>query len=184
MLDAARELFIAQGYDATTTKDICARAGVAERLLFSNFGGKGGLFDAAVVTPFSELVAGYVSAWQEDPQHSTIEERVSSFVDGLFELARQNRTVLLALVTRRANNADPQAAALDHLAQTLQSMDAVDPALPNLDTPASIAAAAGMVFGVALLDDMLFPAGRRRPGRDRLKHEITQMILNGILHRG
>jgi len=40
LLGAARELFTANGYDATSTRDICTRAGVARNLLFSNFENK------------------------------------------------------------------------------------------------------------------------------------------------
>jgi len=40
-----------------------------------------------------------------------------------------------------------------------------------------------MVVGVAILDDMLFSTGVRRPGRARLIAELTNMILHGVAHR-
>jgi AcrR family transcriptional regulator len=40
ILQAARELFLDQGFQATTTKQICERADVSEPLLFTNFGTK------------------------------------------------------------------------------------------------------------------------------------------------
>ncbi|SDP58887.1 DNA-binding transcriptional regulator, AcrR family [Pedococcus dokdonensis] len=41
--DAAKELFIANGYQGTTLKDVAARAGVGERTLYDSFGNKLGL---------------------------------------------------------------------------------------------------------------------------------------------
>jgi AcrR family transcriptional regulator len=41
--DAARELFIAKGYQATTLKDVAERGGVGERTLYDSFGNKLGL---------------------------------------------------------------------------------------------------------------------------------------------
>jgi hypothetical protein len=43
LLDAARELFLAHGYEQTYTKDIAQKAGVAEKVLFSNFESKAGI---------------------------------------------------------------------------------------------------------------------------------------------
>jgi AcrR family transcriptional regulator len=43
ILDAARDLFIAQGYAATTMTDVAARAGVAVATANAAFGGKAGL---------------------------------------------------------------------------------------------------------------------------------------------
>lgn len=44
LLAAARELFISQGFDGTTTKQIAIRSGVSEGILFHQFGSKVGLF--------------------------------------------------------------------------------------------------------------------------------------------
>src|SRR5581483_11019700 len=94
LLDAARELFVARGYEATTTKDIAARAGVSERLLFSNFGSKAELFDVAITAPFAEVIAEYVASWERDAPSLTPETRIAAFVEGVYEVARQNRAIL------------------------------------------------------------------------------------------
>jgi AcrR family transcriptional regulator len=180
LLDAARELFLAHGYDATTTRDICVRSGVAEAQLFSNFGSKDGIFDAAFVTPFAELVDRYVAAWTGAAPDSTAEERVAMFVNGLYDLASRHRTILLACVNRRVTNgATGRSDILDHLARTLHEMDTIQ--VPGLDVPAAIVAAAGMVLGVVLLDDMLTPIGQRRIGRARITDQMTQLIVHGAL---
>jgi AcrR family transcriptional regulator len=181
LIEAARELFLERGYDATTTREICDRADVAETQLFSNFGSKDGIFDAAFVEPFAELVNRYVASWAETASEAGVEERVSMFVNGLFDLASDNRTILLAAVGRRASHGGSGPSdMLDHLAQTFTQIDTIH--LPGVDTPAATAAAAGMVFGVVLLDDMLFAGERLRRDRDRLTTQMTKMIVHGVLH--
>jgi AcrR family transcriptional regulator len=91
---AARELFDERGYDGTTTKDIAERAGVYERLVYTNFGSKAGLFDAAVVEPLSLLVAVYLEGWNDHPEDTTPEQRIDRLVRGLFEFALKNRDAL------------------------------------------------------------------------------------------
>jgi AcrR family transcriptional regulator len=182
LLAAARELFLANGYEATYAKHIAERAVVAEKVLFANFGSKAGLFDAAFVEPFADLVDRYVAAWGEEDGSSAIEERISTFVTALYELAHENRTVLRH--AQRREGSDAHREIVRHLARTIQSVMRVEQhELPGVDQNASLIAVAGMVFGVVLLDDMLTPPGTRRLSRRRMETEITQLILHGVLHR-
>lgn len=48
LLKAARDLFVEQGFEATTTKQIAEQAGVSEGILFHQFGSKVGLFSKLV----------------------------------------------------------------------------------------------------------------------------------------
>src|SRR5438128_377595 len=70
LLEAARDLFRSEGYEATTTRQIAERAGVSEPLLFSNFGSKAGLFEAAVLTPIADFVTDYAASFSDhDADH-------------------------------------------------------------------------------------------------------------------
>jgi len=185
LLDAARELFLANGYDATSTRQIAARAGVAEKVLFGNFASKAGIFDAAFVEPFAELADRYVATWDRDASTSTIAERISSFVSRLYDLAHQYRTVLRgALARQAADDSDAHSEIVQHLARTIQSLMRIEQQeLPEVDQNAAVIATSGMVFGVVLLDEMLTPQRQRRPSRKRLEAEMTKLILHGVLHR-
>lgn len=100
VLDAARELFTEQGYEDTTTRQVAHKAGVLEHLIFRNFTNKAGLFDAAVVTPLADLVADYAARWDRDGASSTPEERIAGFIEGLFDLASSNRSLLVTILAR------------------------------------------------------------------------------------
>jgi AcrR family transcriptional regulator len=61
LLQAASELFTERGFSATTVRDVAARAGANQALLFRYFGSKQELF-AAVLTRNSEQVIAELSA--------------------------------------------------------------------------------------------------------------------------
>lgn len=184
LVEAARELFLAQGYEATYTKDIAAKAVVAEKVLYANFTSKAGIFDAAFTEPFAQLADRYIAQWQ-DNDASTTEERIDGFVTGLFELAHRNRAVLRSVLGRQTSDGgDTGPKIIHHVARAIHSLNRIDQAqLAGVDQDAARIAVAGMVFGVVLLDDMLTPPGKRRPSRQRLQTEMTSLILHGVLDR-
>jgi AcrR family transcriptional regulator len=57
LVDAARDVYRHSGLAGARTKDIAARAGVAEGLIFKYFESKDGLFQAAVLERLEEVVA-------------------------------------------------------------------------------------------------------------------------------
>jgi AcrR family transcriptional regulator len=185
LIEAARELFPAAGYDATTTREIAERAGVAEPLLFSNFGSKAGLFEAAVLNPIADFVAEYAGAWR-GMESELPEERADAFVRGLFELAQRNRAMLLSALIQRLSGGSAQGDdVLDRLAGALQGLSGVSnlDRYEDVDAPAAFTSVVGMVLGVALLDDLLFASRTRRPGRERLIAEMEKLILHGTTNR-
>jgi AcrR family transcriptional regulator len=184
ILRAAREKFLADGYEATTTKEIADRAGVNERLLFTNFGSKPGLFDAALVGPISEVITQYLEVKHADDV--PVEERLHVFIEGLYNIACDNRTVLRSVLgsTTGAGQDGPGSELFDHIGRTLhRSLERNGVSdYPEVDSTAAMIDLAGMVFGVALLDDMLIPRGTRRPSRARLLAEMNKMAAYRLLY--
>lgn len=184
ILRAAREKFLADGYEGTTTKEIADRAGVNERLLFTNFGSKPGLFDAALVGPISEVITQYLEV--KHAEDVPVEERLRVFIEGLYNIARDNRIVLRSLLGNTAGGGQdgPASELFEHIGRTLHrtlERNRVSD-YPEVDSPAAMVDLAGMVFGVALLDDLLIPRGTRRPSRARLLAEMNKMAAFRLLH--
>lgn len=185
ILVAARELFDERGYEGTTTKDVAERAGVYERLVYTNFESKAGLFDAAVVEPLSALVADYLEGWNEHPDDTTPEQRIDRLVRGLFEFALRNRDALRVVMSSlNAGGQRPGRDLPDLIARTLfSSLDiaAIGRDYEYLDPPAVVVTVAGMAFGVAMLDELLVPRDTPGPDRTRLADQMSAIAMYGVL---
>lgn len=184
ILAVARSLFDENGYQSTTTAQIAKEAEVSERLIFSHFGTKSELFHAAVIAPFGAVIGTYIESSASSTKNAPLADRVDFFVRGLYDLARQHRTALLtALEATSSTTRSPHDNVLDYLARLFQStmtLSADEEFREDYDEQASLATFVGMVFGVALLDDLIFPAQFKRPSRRRLLDEMRKTTLIGV----
>ncbi len=106
ILDSARELFSAHGFERTTIRAVALRAGVDPALVLHYFGSKDSLFLAAIELPFEpEAVLPHLVAGDVD----TLGERVARFVVGLLEDETARGRVLAVI---RAAASEPAAAQL------------------------------------------------------------------------
>ncbi|MGH9034190.1 MAG: TetR/AcrR family transcriptional regulator [Acidimicrobiia bacterium] len=192
LIDAARAAFAARGYSGTSTREIAEQAGVSETLIFRHFGSKGRLFDAAVLEPFDDLVGGFVETWQAQlgsPPHARAVIR--HFVEGLYELLRAHRALVLAVVAANAFERE----ALDNgqgdseLSQQLDVVAGiveaqVGPGGLGLNVPVTVRAVVAMVMAMAVLDDWLLPQGADAGvTAARLVDEMVFQALYGVAGR-
>jgi AcrR family transcriptional regulator len=191
LIDAARALFTEHGY-AATTKEIAARAEVSETLIFRRFGSKAELFRATVVEAFGEFVEEFVARWEADPVDAVIEDISTSYFEGLYRMARENRRLLRTLMTGSeiadATLREVSEAMSRHFANSLgrvQRVVRIGGAARGyrFDEPVSIAASAAMVISLAVYDDWFLPDECREVARDRLIREMVGMCVHGIAHR-
>jgi AcrR family transcriptional regulator len=189
LLEASRSLFAAKGYAGTSTRDIALTAGVSEALLFRHFGTKAKLFERAILDPINEFIRDYVEQWQARSAADHTSEGMSlAFVDGFYRLLSENRDLVLALVTAQAyesiqelNDATPLSRLLDEL-EGVAGREA-DLRGFKFDVQITVRLVAGMVMAMALLDEWLFPAGKRRPSRQRITNEMVAFMIHGLAHR-
>jgi AcrR family transcriptional regulator len=193
ILKASHHLFATQGYHATTTRQIAEEAGVGESVIFRNFGSKAELFETTVVGPFGEFVDSWATTWDAKTAAATDPADVAeAFVRGFYNLADEHKELLRTLMAARVNGADPGLAdvAARVGAKLASNLGVVRRVLLEhgaarefraVDGPVTAAVSVGAVLSLVLLDDWLFPAGQRRPGRARQIQEATQMLLYGVL---
>jgi AcrR family transcriptional regulator len=192
-LAAAHKLFGENGYRATTTKEICLLAGIAEPTLYRHFGSKAELFEMTVLEPFTEFVDGWITSWREFSAESSVQDLAESLVSGLFTLLRQDRKLFQELMEARAdpkNDLHGSAVAIStRIREGLRAVQEVgleiadERHLAHLDPPATITSVAAMVIGTVMLEDWIVPAGVRRPSQARMIHEMTMMVTHGITGR-
>jgi AcrR family transcriptional regulator len=95
LLGAARSVFAGKGYQAATTREIAARAGVAELTLFRHFTSKQGLFEALLeqVQPLHALEELMVRPGERPPV-----EELTAIGRRLVEFAAQNGELMRLLL--------------------------------------------------------------------------------------
>jgi AcrR family transcriptional regulator len=189
LLDAARELFARQDYRSTTTKEIAETAGVAEHLLFRNFGSKAALFREALVVPFTSFVDDFRKTWMSVvPEETNEEELAAQFVGRLYDLFVGHRGLVLTLWASDSMSEEELTEAgigdVDRALTVLGRIGAEGMDIRGMRSARSDLVArstVAMIAGMAAFRSTFF--GARRPSRKAIVAELTQAVLHGFLHR-
>jgi AcrR family transcriptional regulator len=190
LMATAEELFAAHGYAGTSTRDIAARSGVHESLIYRHFGTKQELFKRAVAEPFAGFVSEYIAVWRETPVMTrSFEALCSEFVAGIFDLLTQHRKLALALANARTYELDESVDASSPFGPLLAQLEEVANAevtarhFGPIDMPVLIRLIVGTVMSATMFDDWIFADQGRPPSRQRIINELTNLMIHGIAHR-
>jgi len=193
LLDAAQKLFAERGFAGASTREIAALAGVREALIFRHFGNKSGLFHAAVVEPFRNLIEEFVDRWEAEhlPRSLTTEELTGAWISALYTLMREHRELVVTLVAAHAfdgETAPDGEPFTDAFARPMDRMERFtrrELAGRGLtaDPTITVRALFGMVMSMAVLDDWFFSGVTRPPARARVIAQMTDVALHGIIGR-
>ncbi|WP_019873380.1 TetR/AcrR family transcriptional regulator [Sporichthya polymorpha] len=188
ILDAAQEAFSARGYAGTTTREVARIAGVSEALVYTQFGSKPGLFDAAVVGRYEAFVAEFTDSWERPllhPSSASRAEFVHSFVCSFFDFMSRNRELCLTYLEYHRHEVAGANRPVANFAAPLRRLEEAiaehgeELGLRDIDVQLTVRAIISMVLGLALHDEVLF-AGMRTPGRARLTWAVADLVLSGI----
>src|SRR5258705_8140511 len=97
ILDAARQTFAEKGYARATTRDIAARAAVAETLLFRKFESKAKLFAEAALQPLAQFIRDFAVEMAEILPLADPDATQRRVLEGLYKTASSQRGLLLTL---------------------------------------------------------------------------------------
>jgi AcrR family transcriptional regulator len=192
VLRAARELFDERGYEQVGTREIAGRADVTQALVFRHFGTKANLFVEAVYQPFYDFVTDYLRRWADQGHGSSSSVRDTEvFVSGLYRLLLDNRKLLAAL-TGQASGGSPElpvhaAAFLREVFDRLElevNLEARAQGNETMDAAYAVRFAFALVYGVAMLDEALFPPGQPRPDHASIAGQMAGFVLRGSIMRG
>ena len=193
LLDSARRLFAARGYAGASTREIATEAGVNEALIFRHFGNKVGLFRAAVVEPFRELIDDFVDEWEATyvSNSMTTEDLTGAWIHALHDLMREHRDLVVALIAANSFDAesDPEGGPLsDAFARPLERLERFtrrEMAGRGLAANPTVAVRAtfGMVLSMAVFDDWFFSGIARPPSGETIAREMTDLVVFGVAGR-
>ena len=181
LLAAARDLFLDNGFAATSTRQIAHHARVAESLLFHHFATKADLFTAAVVQP---LISTLSTFGADDHASAPLEQIVIDLYDRL----RAERAALDAVISSNIlqNPADNNTKAIQTELRRVFDRTAkhlVDVAAGKPDAALMARLIFGLAFSVAVLEDLLLAGLEPAPGRERLTTEMIRFALSGATRR-
>jgi AcrR family transcriptional regulator len=188
--EAALTLFAERGYGGTSTRDITARAGVAEPLLFRHFGSKSNLFEQAVIEPFSRFVKDYIAEiGQQSESAQEPNEAAVAYLSRLYDFCVENRQVAQAIFSAARHEdvaSELQLAVLDlndlfrRLEEIVRFQSTFHRGKPAKRPNLVVRLTFGMVMAVTVLDDWLFPPGVARPGRAEMILALVDYVVYGV----
>jgi AcrR family transcriptional regulator len=188
ILEAATAVFGRKGYDATTTDDIAAEAGVARSVMFRHYATKADLFRAAQLQPFIDLVTTFKASLEAEIDELWDEERLMrTVVEIVYDSFRAHRDGVLAIASRQGVDDELDRDAQQVLNQAFSDVVALSTAEnerrgwpPQENLELSIRMVIGMVASMSVLERLFVPQGRRRPSRNQLITQLTEVALHGI----
>lgn len=189
--DAARRLFAQKGYTGSTTREIAALAGVHEPRLYRRYGSKAGLFRAAVLVPFGEVISAYLNKWgAQVDEPAPLRELVEGFIDPLYRLLRGHRELAMALVQGNPLIPSPPDTSDDGAAWPAEIAEILQQLVPQLeiegarrglrvDASTTNIVVLGMVLGLALFDPVL-PTDAIDATPSQLSQAMVELVLHGV----
>lgn len=197
ILDSARTLFARKGYGVTSMREIAEDAGVYEPMIYRRFESKVGLFEAAVLEPLQRVISGYLSDWDSPDRHdsppSSTEDLVRSFMPPLYRLMREQRELILALMSAEEFHADEIggrdgsfSAGIRYFVDRMREhvgFEADRRPLPDLDPARALLISFGLVLGLSMLEGSVRPDHSDDLGGDALIEEIVKFTLYGVSAR-
>ena len=190
LVDSAVAAFAAFGYGGASTKEIARAAGTSETSIYRHFRSKAGLFSAAVVEPFSDLLDEYRSTFASQFDEPWDDDRLMrEFLTEFYTHLRERRQAVIALLAtagepEAAEAAEAVAGRLNEVFRALEGFAAERArrvggySAERADVWLRLLA--GMVMSVAVFDRWFVPAdwaGRS----DELVEVMADMVLHGIL---
>ena len=190
LLDAARDLFARQDYRSTTTREIAEAAGVAEHLLFRNFGSKASLFHEALVVPFTTFVDEFSETWKGVvPEETDEQDLARRFVAQLYDLFVEHRGLLMTLsASESATEEELTETGIAEVSGALAILGQISAegratrGMPSSQPDLAAHSTVAMIAGMAAFRSTLF--GPEQPTRDAIVDELTQSALYGFVNRG
>jgi AcrR family transcriptional regulator len=192
LLDAAQELFAANGFRGTSTREIANKAGVAEVLLFRNFGSKADLYSAAVVLPLTRFIDEWLEVDAAEWRPDRAEHQQRLFMARLYDIVAENRGLIMSYlgmsvfepeIVTGLEHTPALDQAFDQLAERSAERVTQLGRLPPADTRVVTRAVVGMVTMMALMRDFGLARDKDSTAREKVLDEMTTLVLHGVLHR-
>ncbi len=182
LLNAARKVFRAHGYDGSSVSEIVREAGVAQGTFYLYFPSKR---DAAVSLRdgLMETMAQAVTAAVKS--HSDFKGRLESLIGACFKVAQKNSDLFrLAFIGADETHPEMHSESAEHASFLKAVMDlfkdAVDSGEMEVMDPEIAARLATGLLQHAMIEAFVFGQGEES---DRLERGVTELLVNALRSR-
>ena len=191
ILAAALALFSEKGYEDVSTKEIAARAGVAEGSLFHHFGNKKGLLTAVMQPIVQHILPTMLNTLTQTTLNQatpTLESFVVPLVRDRVAFIDRNRTSLAVILSQFFNSTEDRSSILGMiapatLAQTNQAMESLKAAHELINWPnRMILQLIFSTIGGCLIDRVLAP-DTDQLDQPQVVAYLSDFLINGLRPR-
>ncbi len=189
ILDAACVEFGANGYAATTNRDVARRAGVALSVLYRHFETKADLFSEAVLEPFVRGMEQLGNDWLRQLSEPLEDERLMEvFIRDIHGNLAANQHVLDQMLLGRGELPDAMLerirVAFEKLITQLRLMTELEARrrdwMSTLGVDMSVRVLMGMMLGMSSYSWMLLPEGHQGSGDEDVIEGMVKLGLWGM----
>jgi AcrR family transcriptional regulator len=185
LLTSARRRLEEHGYVGVSTRAVAADANASPSLIFSYFGNKAGLIQAAVLEPFHEYMAEAVERESALPPGASMIVEGTAWVQGIVRLFIEHRKSVLALIAADALGLESEEDVGAAFARLMGDMEGVATSWlggwiwDGYDVPTALRASLGMVISMTVLNQLLFEA-HEQPSEEQVVEQVGHLLVNGL----
>ena len=168
---------------------MAADAHASPSLIFSYFGNKVGLIQAAVLEPFHEYMAEAVERESTLPPDASMLDEATAWVRGIVRLFIEHRKPVLALIAADALDLESGEDIGAAFARLMGDMESVAASWlggwiwDGYTIQTALRASLGMIISMTVLNGLLFEDADR-PGEDHLVDQVAHMLVHGLAGPG
>lgn len=185
LIEAARAEFEHNGYAGAKTAAIARRAGVAEALIFSNFGSKAKLFQDAIFKPLNRHFLEFRSAHGVDAaDEEAMQQGTRQYIAELQQFVERHSRMLMSLFVAQMYASD-NLGGLSHVrglhdyfsrATAMATKRLVD--TPRIHPKLMARVSFATILACIIFKDLLFPKGLASKGE--ISAAIGDFVMDGL----
>jgi AcrR family transcriptional regulator len=185
LIEAACDEFEHNGYAGAKTATIARKAGVAEALIFSNFGSKAKLFQDAIFKPLNRHFLDFRAAHGVDTSDKkAMDKGARRYIDELQEFVGRHSRMLMSLFVAQLYAPD-NLGGLSHIqglhdyfsrATAMATDRLVKP--PRIHPRLMARVSFATIMACIVFRDLLFPKGLAT--RDEIRAAISDFVMDGL----
>jgi AcrR family transcriptional regulator len=178
LLDVGRALFAEKGFEATSTEEIAARAGVSKPVVYEHFGGKEGLYAVVVDREMGDLLERLTSALSAGHPRQLVERAALALLTYIEEQTDGFR--ILSRDSPVAGTSGTFSSLLNDIASQVEHIMAREFAARGMQ-PGLAPMYAQMLVGMVALTGQWW-LEERKPEREEVAAHLVNLGWNGLAH--